>query len=255
MQNFENLAPSLLTLAAIFFGIQVPFVLLTFITALRERHHRAVYVPVDETEAVPPNAYMDHTNELAEKHGFTYLGVCRPGNTRIYKLRYDAWVSPDRRVFAVVGAGSMISIRFQATWLTSKLIDGRVLITVDVPGALSSDLSGMTEAKLVTNADFTELLAGHLERLEAEITPVEPYDKPDPLAEHVELIGQRADRMERAGYIHFLDDSHQEWRYTLWGAVVRVVDSYRRIFVQMVRNYHRKSMSRPGIMAMSRRSK
>ncbi len=247
MQVLENLAPFLLTMVGIFLAIQLPFALLTFVTALRERHRRAVYVLVDESEALPPNAYMDLTNAMAEQHGFAYQGVCRAGNTALYKMRYDSWVSPDRQVFAVVGAGSMIRVlQSQATWLTSKLIDGRVLITVDTPGGLSSDLSGMTESKLVTNADFTELLAKHRARVEAEMTPVEPYDEHDPLGDHVELIGQRADRMERAGYVYFLDDGHEEWRYTTWGAMVRVLDSYKRIFVQMARNHGRKSMSRPG---------
>jgi hypothetical protein len=247
MQFLENGAPFLLTMVGIFLAIQLPFALLSLVTALRERHCRAVYVPVDESEALPPNAYMDLTNALAENHGFEYQGVCRAGNPALYKLRYDSWVSPDRRVFAVVGAGSMIRIiHFQATWLTSKLIDGRVLITVDNPGGMGGDLSGMTEWKLVTNADFTELLAKHQARIEAEMTPVEPYDEHDPIGDHVELLGQRADRMERAGYVYFLDDGREEWRFTTWGAMVRVLDSYKRIFIQMARNHGRRSVSRPG---------
>lgn len=47
--------------------IQVPFVLLTLLVALRGGHRRAVHVPVDEAGALPTNAYMDLTNATAEK--------------------------------------------------------------------------------------------------------------------------------------------------------------------------------------------
>jgi len=246
MHAAQGIGQSLLVMAAVFVAIQVPFVLLTFFIALRERHRSRPYVPVDETLALPPNAYMQLTNAMIEQHGFRYLGVCRAGNERLYKMRCDVWLSPDRQVFAAVGAGKFAVIPHQATSLTSKLIDGRVLITVDAPGAMAADLSGMTEWKVVTNADFPELLARHRARLEAEMTPVEPYPDLDPLDTQLELIAQRAERMARAGYIYYLDDGRDEWRYTAWGAVVRVIDSYRRIFVQIMRNYGRRKLSRPG---------
>lgn len=189
---------------------------------------------------------MNLTNDMAEKKGFEYLGVCRAGNDKLHKLRYDAWVSPDHRVFAVVGAGAIARIPLQATWLTSKFTDGRVFITVDHPGAMAADLSGMTEFKVVANADFPELLAKHLARVDDEITPLEPYPVQDPLHAQVELIAQRAERMARAGHIHFLNDGSGSWRYTTSGAFVRVFDAYKRAFVQIARNYGRKSMRRPG---------
>ena len=246
MRILEGFLPFVLVMIGIFLAIQIPFLLLTFFVALREKHKKRVYVRVDESEALPTNAYMDITNAMAKQHSFQYEGACRAGNTAIYKIRYDSWVSPDRQVFAVVGAGSMVGIPFKATWLTSKFVDGRVFVTVDYSGAMSSDLSGMTESKLVANADFSEMLAKHRARLEAEMTPVEAYSEHDPLGEHIELIAQRAERMARAGYIYYLDDREDEWRYTFWGAIVRVTDSYRRIFGQIVRNYSRRSMSRPG---------
>jgi len=246
MQSIEQIALPVLAVIGVVLATQVPFFLLSLVIALRERHRGAVYVPVDESEALPTNAYMDLNNAAAGALGFEYLGACRAGNTRIYKVRYDTWVSSDRRVFAVVGAGRVSVIPHQAVWLTSKLTDGRVLITVDQPGAMGGDLSGMTEWKVVQNADFAELLAGHLARVDAEVTPVEPYGEADPLGEHIDLIAGRAERMARAGYVHYLDDDRDEWRYTAWGALVRVCDSYRKIFVQIVRNYGRRKMSRPG---------
>jgi len=246
MRFLEGISPYILGMIGIFLVIQVPMLLLTFIVALREKHKRAIYVRVDESEALPRNAYMDVNNAMAKKHGFTYQGVCRAGNNAIYKLRYDTWVSPDRHVFAVVGAGSMVGLVFKATWLTSKFVDGRVIVTVDQPGGMSADLSGMTEWKVIANADFSELLAKHQARIEEEITPVEPYSARDPLGEHIELIAGRADRMAAAGYINFFGDRQDEWRFTTFGAVVRVADSYKRVFVQIMKNYGRRTMSRPG---------
>jgi hypothetical protein len=246
MHALENIILPILAVLGVFLAIQVPFVLLTFIVALRETHRRAVYVRVEEAEALPSNAYMDLTNAMAEKQGFSYLGVCRAGNDKLYRIRYDTWISPDRDVFAVVGAGRMAAIPSQATILTSKLTDGRVLITVDNPGAMGGDSSGMTEWKVLTNADFPELLAKHRARIEAEMTPVEPYSDRDPLGDHLELNSQRVERMARAGHLYFLDDERDRWRYTAWGAVVRVCETYKRAFVQILKNYGRRTMSRPG---------
>ncbi len=246
MRFLEGVSPYILGIIGIFLAIQVPMLLLTFFVALREKHKRAIYVRVDESEALPSNAYMDVNNTMATKHGFAYQGVCRAGNNAIYKLRYDTWVSPDRNIFAVVGAGSMVGLVFKATWLTSKFVDGRVIVTVDQPGGMSADLSGMTEWKVIANADFSELLAKHQARIEEEMTPVAPYSARDPLGEQIELIAGRADRMARAGYIYFFGEHQDEWRFTVWGAVVRVADSYKRIFIQIMKNYGRRTMSRPG---------
>ena len=246
MRFLEGISPFFLGVIGIFLVFQLAMLLLTFFVALREKHKRAVYVRVDESEALPNNAYMDVNNAMAKEHGFAYQGVCRAGNNAIYKLRYDTWVSPDRNVFAVVGSGSTVGLAFKATWLTSKFVDGRVIVTVDQPGGMSADLSGMTEWKVIANGDFSELLAKHQARIEEEMTPVEPYSAHDPLGEHIELIAGRADRMARAGYIYFFGEHQDEWRFTVWGAVVRVADSYKRIFVQIMKNYGRRTMSRPG---------
>lgn len=53
MSLLNQIPPFILFMLGLFIVIQLPFVLLSLIIALREKHHRAVYVPVDESEALP----------------------------------------------------------------------------------------------------------------------------------------------------------------------------------------------------------
>jgi hypothetical protein len=225
---------SLLIAVGAFVLIEAVFAVMIFWLAVRQRFPTAVYVPVDEAEAPRPNAYMEVRRGIAQGKGYRYLGVCRDGKPVFRKVRYESWVSPDRRVFAVVGEGPILGIPVRATWLTSKLRDGRVLNTLDNSIGRAADLSGMTTWTVITGVSFRELLARHLERIAAEVTPVEPYREADPLGEHIELLAQRSERMAKAGYARFLGESRAEWHYTARGALIRVASCYQRVLAQLV---------------------
>src|SRR5207248_2724397 len=109
------------------------------------------------------------------------------------------------------------------------------------------DLTGMTAWKVITNADFRELLGRHLARVEAEITPVEPYSDADPFADYMAIYDRRAERLAAAGYIDFLDETRDTWRYNTWGALACVGRQYKESFGQILRNYGRQqTVKRPG---------
>jgi hypothetical protein len=246
MQVLWPLLQIFLFMIGVFLVIQVPFMLLTFFVARRETHRNTVYVPIDESRAMPTNGYMDHSNAAARELGFDYVALCRAGNEKLYKIRYDMWISQDRQVFTTVGAGKAIGIPQQSTWLTTKLVDGRVLVTVDHPSGIPVDLSGMISCKVITNADFPELLARHRARVESEMTPVEPYSLQDPLGDHLALIAARTERMARAGYLDYLDEREDTWRFNTRGAFACVLQQHAKAFSQILRNYGREKVKRPG---------
>jgi hypothetical protein len=60
------------------------------------------------------------------------------------------------------------------------------------------------------------------------------------------LFAQRSDRMVDAGYAFYVDDERDKWRLNTWGALKTVGQQYRKTFVQILKNYPRNSMRRPG---------
>jgi hypothetical protein len=241
-----QVAQGILNLVGIVLLCGLPFLLLACVVGMWEKRMVWPYEPCEEHEAPPPTAYARLVNRMAEEQGFCHLAITRDGRGNIYKLRYDLWLSPDREVFAVVGSGTMAAIPYQVTWLFTKLVDGRVVVTVDHTAGVSSDLTGQWSYSLLLHADFPELLVRHRARLSAEMTPAEPYSEDDPLADHMALRAAQADQLEAKGCATYLDEERMVWRLTPRGAVLKAFQTYGEQWGQTFRNFGRRQVHRPG---------
>jgi hypothetical protein len=236
--------------------ILFPFVV-GFVTAMLEKRRVWPYLPAQAAEAVggpfiigtnapvkavfeddgpvPATAHIAATNQAAYQRGFIPVAVMRDNKGKIYRIRYDFWLSPDYAILVLVGGGSLASIPLANTWFYTKLADGRRLVTINSPNASEADLTGLNQEALVNNASFDKQLHKHIERMGASGQAAIPYSPQDPLADHYNLLRDRVDRMAQSGYVTYLDADHVGWKYTPKGALVlairMVLKGYKRSFV------------------------
>ena len=204
------------------------------------------YAPPSSSILLPTSDYAEFVNRQALQHGYAPLGTFQNVTSKLYRVRYAFWLSPDRRVLAVVSNGTLAAISLNLTSLVTRTDDGGYIHSVDDFKGLASDPSGLARSDVLSNADFDELLAWHLERVESAPLPAVPYPQDDPLGEHRRLHQFRADRLEERGYARFLDHERQRWKLTTRGAFVAAIRSTLRQYVQRVRNTGRKTIRRPG---------
>jgi hypothetical protein len=204
------------------------------------------YSPPSQVEPVRITDYAKAVNQEAGRRGFLTYGHFFDGKGKIYKLRYDFWLAPDKMVLAMVGGGTMAGIPLQATWMYTRLQDGRSIVTIDDPKAADSDPTGMTDQLILANADFAELLERHRQRIAAALPPAIPYSESDALADHRNSRSARADALVEMGLAKYLDDQNQWYKYTVKGAFLAAVRASLREWRRAIRHKHRDMISRPG---------
>ena len=152
--------------------------------------------------------------------GFTPLGQLADRRGSLYWLRADVWLAGERDVLAFIVWGKLAGIPHQTIRLRSGLADGRVLVSINDQKGTGVDLTGGTIEDLDPGADLARLLAWHRGRATGLGVALAPYATPDPLGEVRAHSAARADGLERAGLIRFLDPGRTTYRYRAWGALL-----------------------------------
>lgn len=213
----------------VFLGMMaLSLVVITLISGL-ERRLVWPYVPaadVPPERCPPPTPYAQAASEAAAAAGFTWLGPFADGKGKLYRLRYDFYLSPEQNVVALVGTGAMASVPVQNIWLFTLLADGHCLVTVDQPTGSETDLAGLSEEALITGRGFAGQLAAHQVRLAATDRPIIPFAGPDPLAAFRAYRQARITRLVALGYAGFLDPNREAWRYSPKGAATLAFRQY-----------------------------
>jgi hypothetical protein len=106
-----------------------------------------------------------------------------------------------------------------ATWIFTRLGDGRYLVTVDNAKASEYDLTGLRAEALYPAAGLRVLLDRHRQRVAAAAGLALPFSAQDPMADHRDLIGRRVELLVQRGYAQFVDRNRGVWRYTARGAM------------------------------------
>ena len=230
----------LLVIAAVL-ALPVFFILLTIVVGWFEKLLVWPYVPIrpsrtmstgkdgietDQDEAPEPNSSIpitDHfrtANLTAEQTGFTFLGAFRHGKGKIYRLRFNFWISPDRLVLAQVSTGTLAGIPMSIVKLFTRLADGRCLVTLDQLRGRESDLAGLLVQEIVTGAEFLDLLDWHHHRVARASQPAIAYSRNDPLGDHRAFRYRQAERLVESGLARFIDPDRTAWRYSLRAATL-----------------------------------
>lgn len=217
--------PVLLTIIFVLaIGIPGLFFLIIVGACLYETQYVQPYVVPRPGEEYELGETARAANARAPNLGFEQKGLCHDGKGGLYRVRYDFWLSPDRRTFAVVGGGSIAKIPFDGIWLYSRIRDGRILETTNEIG--SQDISGVVEQETWPKMKFAPLVEKHFGRLEE---PREgdaiPFEDEAELKDYFAIRRARAEGLVGRGHARFLDDRESKWKYTLKGALAFYVIS------------------------------
>lgn len=189
--------------------------------------------PTGPVSKADSTAFSVRENALAALEGFRPVGSFRDGKGRIYRIRYDFWLSEGGEILALVGGGTIAGVSVLNTWFHSLTTDGRCLVTLGAQNASEIDLGGLAVEALVAGGDFETLLAWHRRRIAA--TEVVPYSEADPLGDHLDYRRRRTDGLVDRGYAFYADPDRTAWRYTLKGAVAlsfrAITQGMRRVFL------------------------
>lgn len=203
-----------------FFFAMVAFFLIS-LTVIHRIEKRMVW-PYGELQAQPhfvdSTGYSSAWVANAFASGFTLLGWMRDMKGENYRISYAILVAPDRSTLAVIGAGHILSLPIQGTWLHTPASDGRSFYSTDKQAGVQVDVSRHWTSQLVFASSFAELWRRH----QAWIQELRVL--PRGLCAGRELEEFRAVReehyraMERAGLIQYTDTSATSFRFTLYGA-------------------------------------
>ncbi len=227
METLHFAGIAIFVVLAPFVVIALVFVGLITLTAALEK--RLVWPYVPEGLAVPGsmpglNAYAQVAGSAATEMGFVWIGAFGDGKGKLYKLRYNFFLSPERDIVALVGNGTMASVPSQSTWLYTLQEDGRAVATVDSQSAVETDLTGLTNSALAAGVGFYTLVMAHRRRTASCAARL--FSPTDPLSELRAFRQSRTERLCMLGEASFLDASRAAWRYTAKGAARLAVRQY-----------------------------
>ncbi|QDV52857.1 hypothetical protein [Gimesia fumaroli] len=190
------------------------FILIVSVCMWEKQAIQPFYFP-DDGEEYPLVDAAAEANQEAAKLGFEYGCLCHFGKAKMYRVRYDFWITPDCSMIATVSGGEVAKLPCKGIWLYSKSADGRILCTTNEIG--EQDISGVMEQSTWTDYGFKELHKKHMQRLK-EIA-IEPFEADKPLAGYFEIRKMKADRLVKVKDAYYTDDEGLVWRYTLKGAL------------------------------------
>ncbi len=182
--------------------------------------------PSEPDSSIPITEHFRAANLTAEQSGFTFLGAYRHGKGKIYRLRYNFWISTDRTVLAQTSTGTLAGIPMSITKFFTRLHDGRCLVTMDELRGRDTDLSGSLLQEVLTGSEFLELLDWHLRRLAGASQPAVPYSAKDPLGDHRAFRSEQANRLVERGLARFLDAERNVYKYTPRAATLVAIRPY-----------------------------
>jgi hypothetical protein len=188
------------------------------------------YIPEPGKEYEPWPAARQ-ANQDAQDLGYQHGALCHDAKGRLYRVRYDFWVSPDDATIALIGSGTVAIVPVFGIWLWSRTTDERTLCTTNERG--EQDISGVEDQQTWPSLPLRQLVEKHRQRLAG--VKLEPFSAQAPLIGYFDIRRRKADALVAWGYAAYLDDQRMVWRYTLRGAIVfyllaALVRPVRRLF-------------------------
>jgi hypothetical protein len=172
------------------------------------------------------DAYGNRMVEEAHQLGFIFLHWCHDLKGEVIRVNYAMLVSPNRDSIAVIGAGTVLSMKVQCTWIHTPTSDGRSFYSTDHQNGIENDISGMWKNQLVSTRDFEGLWEKHKEWTERlQISPL-TFKPEHELAEFRKVREEHFHLMVKKGLIRYTDSTCSHWRYTIFGAIKVATRNY-----------------------------
>jgi len=153
-------------------------------------------------------------NDQIRHLGYQHRTTCHDGKGKLYRVRYDFWVAPDDKTIAVIGSGSVASMKVFGVTLYSRTADGRTLCTTNERG--DQDISGVEDQETWHAMPLPKLVEKHRQRLARFV--VEPFSAESPLVDYFDIRRRKAAALVARAYAYYLNDQQLAWRYTFKGA-------------------------------------
>jgi len=235
----SGLRATLVRMTMVYFFLGLLIFWSVLLTAIFRFEKRMAW-PYGELQPEPPFAdptgYGAARVEEAVANGFTLLGWARDLKGPKYRVSYAMLISPDRNLFAIVGAGSILQIQLTATWLFTPTSDGRCYYSTDHQAGVQIDLSHHWTNQLVPGANFPQLLQEHQNWVGTNAVVPRCLTRGREMAEFRTLRQEHYLHMARTGLIGFTDASAEYFHFTLTGAARTAAWGY---FLGMARQLSR----------------
>lgn len=197
------------------------------LTVVAYRCEKRMVWPFGSIQAQPQfsdtGGYGARCVDDALKAGFRLLGWAPDLRAPRYKISYALLVSSDGDCFAVVGVGTLLSMRMRGTWLYTRTIDGRVFYTTDSQVCVETDVSRMWRSHLAQVDTFSKLWQRHRDLLRDYGVTSHAFSAGREAEEFRNAREEHFQAISRLGLIAFVDGSATHWRYTLQGALKAAV--------------------------------
>ncbi len=197
--------------------------ILPFITAIIEKRKVWPYsrgFPFEPFElSAEHDRFLEYARAQAQEYGFTFLERGYDNKGPSYRIVYDFLISKDGYTLALLGAGALYKIRIKGAWLFSKTPDGHAFVTITNQSADEYDLSGMTTNNLILTTDVKKAYRHHIDKINAHDWAFEPFTAGQELEDLRRLRYQRLGYMEQRGWIRFLGNEKDQWKYTVRGGL------------------------------------
>ncbi len=144
---------------------------------------------------------------------------------------------------ARINGGKTAGVRARRTLLISYLSSNYIVESTDEAG--SRDLSGLTDRKLMLNAQFGELCAFHQQRLSAQGEAARQIEPAKAFEIHRALALMRVARLEELGLARFVDANQTAWCYSVKGAF-RICTTLLTSMGEANDQLDRSKLKRPG---------
>ena len=178
-------------------AVVVGFFLITFLamtmTAVFEKRPIRELISFPAGDPLQLSAYATAMNESAKRMGFSSEGTFRHAKGGMYKTTDSIWVSPDRKIIAVVVGGSLARVAVRNTKLITRIGPNLYLNTADE--FAGGDLAGVLQIQTVLNADFEELCKVHSARVAEAGERVVPFATHNLLEELQQIERSRVERL------------------------------------------------------------
>lgn len=229
-------------IALILLGV---FILVFVSTAFLEKQHIKDFIPSPVENGTPESPYFLAMNDFARRLGFTKAGVfVQNRGSRIYQARLALWISSDRQSLLRIGGGKTAGVPIKRSVLTSFVEPNRIIETSDDFGM--ADISGLTDFKVILNADLDELNLAHEKRLAECTGEKRSFLETDALVASEAIRAIRATEMEKLGFAKFISADRTVWRHTLKGALASYFKGFRAQLAQGKAQSDRIHLKRPG---------
>ena len=173
------------------------------------------YVP-EPGAAYTPSPKHQKANEQVHELGYQHSTVCHDAKGKICRVRYDFWISPDSKSLALIGSGTVASLKVFGVTFYSRTAEGRILSTTNERG--EQDIFGVEEQQTRHAMPLPKLHEKHRQRLEQYV--IEPFSAESSLLDYFDIRRRKAAALVARGYVKYVNDQHLAWRYSFKGAVM-----------------------------------